>query len=81
MSTDKKKSNFISLEPEWHGMFNFAISLTKDSIPKDKGMDTVIEMLKFGQRLYAENKELKQQRQESDRIQPTFSIGDGEPMI
>ena len=60
MSDETKESNFISCEPEWHGMFNYAIHMTKDSVPKDKGMETIVEMLKFGQRLYAQNEELKQ---------------------
>ena len=58
--SETKESNIISCEPEWHGMFNYAISLTKDSIPKDKGMETVVQMLKFGQDLYAVNKKLEQ---------------------
>ena len=60
MSDAKKEPNFISCEPEWHGMFNYAIHMTKDSVPKGKGMETIVEMLLFGQRLYTQNEELKQ---------------------
>ena len=47
----KVKNRTVNVEPDWTGMFRFAVQLVRDGLPKEKGRDTVIEMLEFGKRL------------------------------
>ena len=44
----------INVEPNWENMFNVAISITNTQIDKNNGQQIVVEMLKFGQRLYVD---------------------------
>ena len=41
----------IDITPEWRGMFDVAISITKDQIKLDSGQQFVVEMLQYGKRL------------------------------
>ena len=43
----------INVEPNWQGIFNYAIAVARKEIPEDQGQQTVIEMLEFGKRLEA----------------------------
>ena len=52
-----KMMETIKLEPDWQGMFKFAVQLVIDNMPKSKGQTVVIEMLEYGQRLDADAKE------------------------
>jgi len=47
----KKGYRTVNVEPDWTGMFRFAVQLVRDGLPEEKGRDTVIEMLEFGKRL------------------------------
>ena len=49
----------ISCEPDWQGMFSFAVNIVKTNIPQDQGRETVIEMLEFGKRLQAFHDKVK----------------------
>ena len=49
-------SKFINVEPDWNNMFNVAISITNTQIDKNNGQKFVVEMLKYGQRLYLQDK-------------------------
>jgi hypothetical protein len=40
------------IEPNWAGMFQYAQSIVEREIPENKGRDVVVEMLKYGARLY-----------------------------
>tara|TARA_Y100000310_G_scaffold317483_1_gene370405 strand:- start:149 stop:334 length:186 start_codon:yes stop_codon:yes gene_type:complete len=42
----------VNIEPNWENVFNFAIQLVEDGLPKESGRDTVKEMLQYGQRLH-----------------------------
>jgi len=44
----------INVEQDWENMFNVAISVTNTQIDKKKGQQLVVEMLKFGQRLFVD---------------------------
>ncbi len=44
----------INVEPNWENMFNVAISITNTQIDKNNGQQIVVEMLKFGQRLFVD---------------------------
>ena len=44
----------IKIEPDWENMFNVAISIVNTQIDKNNGKGIVVEMLKFGQRLYVD---------------------------
>ena len=48
--TDERKS--IVVEPEWGGMFRYAIQMIKDVVPQDRGREFLILMMEFGERLY-----------------------------
>ena len=52
-------SKFINVEPDWNNMFNVAISITNTQIDKNDGQKFVVEMLKYGQRLYLQDKKNK----------------------
>ena len=52
-------SKFINVEPDWNNMFNVAISITNTQIDKNNGQKFVVEMLKYGQRLYLQDKKNK----------------------
>jgi hypothetical protein len=52
-----RMSEYINVEPDWNNMFNVAISITNTQIDKNNGQQFVIEMLKYGQRLYLQDKE------------------------
>ena len=52
-------SKFINVEPDWNNMFNVAISITNTQIDKNNGHKFVVEMLKYGQRLYLQDKKNK----------------------
>ena len=52
-------SKFINVEPDWNNMFNVAISITNTQIDKNNGQQFVVEMLKYGQRLYLQDKKNK----------------------
>ena len=52
-------SKFINVEPDWNNMFNVAISITNTQIDKNNGQKFVVEMLKYGQRLYLQDKKHK----------------------
>jgi len=41
----------ILVEPDWQGMFKFAIRIVETEIPKEQGRELVKEMLAFGGRL------------------------------
>ena len=41
----------ILVEPDWQGMFRFAIRIVETEIPKERGQQIVKEMLEFGGRL------------------------------
>tara|TARA_R100000664_G_C2754150_1_gene141691 strand:+ start:1659 stop:1844 length:186 start_codon:yes stop_codon:yes gene_type:complete len=49
----------INCEPNWQGMFDFAIAIVKTNVPKDQGKETVVEMLEFGKRLQAFHEKVK----------------------
>ena len=52
-------SKFINVEPDWNNMFYVAISITNTQIDKNNGQKFVVEMLKYGQRLYLQDKKNK----------------------
>ena len=52
-------SKFINVEPDWNNMFDVAISITNTQIDKNNGQKFVVEMLKYGQRLYLQDKKNK----------------------
>ena len=41
----------ISVEPDWQGMFRYAVAIVETEIPVDRGQKLVKEMLEFGGRL------------------------------
>lgn len=41
----------INCEPNWQGMFDFAVNIVKTNVPKDQGQAVVVEMLEYGKRL------------------------------
>jgi len=41
----------ILLEPDWQGMFRYAVAIVETEIPVDRGQKIVKEMLEFGGRL------------------------------
>ena len=45
----------IKIEPDWENMYNVAISIVNTQIDKNNGKGIVVEMLKFGQRLYVDS--------------------------
>jgi len=45
----------IKIEPDWENMYNVAISIVNTEIDKNNGKGIVVEMLKFGQRLYVDS--------------------------
>lgn len=49
----KKKINerTIQLNPDWSSMFELSKRIATAHIPKDEGLETVLEMLSYGQRL------------------------------
>ena len=51
----------INCEPNWQGMFDFAVAIVKTNVPKDKGQETVVEMLEFGKRLQAFHDKVKKE--------------------
>jgi len=67
----------MNVEPNWQGMFRFAVQLVTDNMPKSAGQALVIEMLEYGQRLdsafnlaNAQEQEQQEQGQEkNDGIQ------------
>jgi len=40
------------VEPNWAGMFQYAQSIAEREISENNGRDVVVEMLKYGERLY-----------------------------
>tara|TARA_R100001086_G_C11620694_1_gene198743 strand:- start:127 stop:300 length:174 start_codon:yes stop_codon:yes gene_type:complete len=44
----------VRLEPEWVGMFEYAVQIVKDEVPVDRGQEFLINMLDFGKKLYGE---------------------------
>lgn len=47
----------IELTPEWGGIFRYAVAIVEAEIERDRGKEVVIQMLKFGERLYEASKE------------------------
>jgi len=41
----------ITVEPDWQGMFRYAVQIVETEIPVDRGQQVVKEMLEFGGRL------------------------------
>ena len=41
----------IQITPDWFSMFEYAKRICEAHIPKDEGLETVLEMLSYGQRL------------------------------
>ncbi len=48
------KPKVMNVEPNWQGMFDFAINIARTEIDKGKGRGVVLEMLEYGKRLDAE---------------------------
>ncbi len=42
----------INLEPNWAGMFRYAVRIAEREISEDKGQEVVVRMLQYGERLY-----------------------------
>jgi len=42
----------IEIEPNWEAVFSYAIRIVETEIAKANGMETVKEMLQYGQRLH-----------------------------
>ncbi len=47
----KPKSNYINCEPNWQGMFDYAIAVATAELTKEQGRMLIIHMLEFGKRL------------------------------
>ena len=50
----------IRNEPNWENLFAAAIRISETNIDKDEGQQLVVEMLKYGQRLYLQDKKNKE---------------------
>lgn len=48
----KGKMREVRLEPDWEGMFRFAVQMVVDKVPEKEGRDFLVQMLEFGSRLY-----------------------------
>ena len=46
----------IRNEPNWENLFAAAIRIPETNIDKNEGQQLVVEMLKYGQRLYLQDK-------------------------
>jgi hypothetical protein len=46
-----KNNTIIELTPDWQQVFELAKGLVRDSIPEDRGRETVLQMLDYGKRL------------------------------
>ena len=54
----------IRNEPNWENLFAAAIRISETNIDKDEGQQLVVEMLKYGQRLYLERKKMTEHSDE-----------------
>ena len=43
---------FMTVEPNWSMLFNFASQLVRHEVQKDKGQELILEMLAYGKRLH-----------------------------
>ena len=48
---------FMTVEPNWSMLFNFASQLVKDEVAVDRGQELILEMLAYGKRLHDKIKE------------------------
>ena len=48
---EKINERTIQLKPDWFSMFELSKRIARVHIPKDEGLETVLEMLSYGQRL------------------------------
>ena len=53
----------VNIEPYWPAMFDLAIKITGNHIPKDNGKEFVIEMLSYGKRLSEQHTKQKESGQ------------------
>ncbi len=54
MNEYPRKPKVMNVEPNWQGMFDFAINIARTEIDEGKGRGVVLEMLEYGKRLDAE---------------------------
>ena len=64
----------VNIEPNWQGMFRFAVQLVTDNMPKSAGQALVIEMLEYGQRLdsafnLADAQQQEREQEKNDDVQ------------
>tara|TARA_Y100000593_G_scaffold71279_1_gene130872 strand:- start:2532 stop:2693 length:162 start_codon:yes stop_codon:yes gene_type:complete len=47
----------IKLEPNWEGMFRYAIRIATREIPEERGQEVVVRMLEYGTELVKQYEE------------------------